>query len=115
MTASKMPEAVAWMNAEDADRLGTSSDWQCSGDKRAPDDLTLYAESDVRALVAENEALRNRYELIKQAVYGEDNGIYVELPLGRAALMFEMWNHWPDIDGFDAAIDAAIDQARCAE
>lgn len=47
-----LPEPDAYMDSEDAHRVGTSSDWVVTGDMRAPDDVALYTASTVRALLA---------------------------------------------------------------
>ena len=47
-----LPEPDAYMDSEDAHRVGTSSDWVVTGDRRAPDDVALYTASTVRVLLA---------------------------------------------------------------
>ena len=47
-----LPEPDAHMDSEDAHRVGTSSDWVVTGDRRAPDDVALFTEPKVRALLA---------------------------------------------------------------
>lgn len=61
-----LPAPDAWMNGTDAHYVGTSADWQVSGDKRDADDIGLYTADTVRALLTSAQQDAARYRWVRE-------------------------------------------------